>query len=203
MTIEMSFSALCQYIGASTATARRNILRQQKYPADGPMLSYVAAEQRIISHLVDHAPLDSNVEPAHCREALEMFAGFGWPIRDIVFSRPSTYQPKMLIGLVEISLKPSLLLTDIRGRRGACKLFFRKAPAEDKPQLEEAVARKMASLLYYYGHDFQLESEYAPELCSVWCVRDGEIINSTGRLSRLLDDVKANCAEIELLWPAV
>ena len=201
--MNMSFSSLCKYLGASTATARQAIIRQQKEPLEGPMLSYVAAEQRIVSHLVDRIPLSSDVDQSHCKEAIELFRTHKWPLNKFTFTRPNTRQEKMSIGNVEISLKPSLIVHDSEGTLGACKLFFNKPPSEEKPQLEDSVARRMASLLFYYGKEFQGQSAYVAQLCSVWCVRDGEIIQSTGRTSRLLNDVKAACREIELIWPAV
>lgn len=201
--MEITFSSLCQYLGANTATGRRNILKQQKYPTDGPMLSYVNAEQRIISHLVDGAPIDTAADPAHNREVLELFVAAKWPNKGLKFLRPSNTLPKLPIGRVELSLKPSVLVVDANGETGASKLFFKKPPSEDKPQLDDAVARKMASLLYYYGHEFLADATYSPRLCSVWCVRDQEVVQSTGRLSKLLDDVHAACAEIATLWDAL
>ena len=199
----ISFSALCQYLSASTPTARRSIVKQQKYPTDGPMLSYVAAEQRIVSHLVDGLALRTDADQLHCKEVLETFLTTSWPTRGLEFSRPNTQQEKLQIGGVELSLKPSLLIRDAVGRLGASKLFFRKPPSEDSPQLDESVARRMASLLFYYGRDVQKLPAYTAQLCSVWRVRDGEVTVSTGRVSKLVNDVKAACVEIELLWPAV
>jgi hypothetical protein len=196
----ITFSALCQYLGANTPTARRSIVKQQKYPTDGPMLSYIAAEQRIVSHLVDGVMLSTDVDQSHCKEVLEHFAANSWPTKKLTFSRPNMQQEKLQVGTVEISLKPSLLIRDAAGCLGASKLFFRKPPSEDRPQLDESVARRMASLLFYYGRDIQRSAGYAARLCSVWCVRDGEMITSTGRVSKLIDDVKAACVEIELLW---
>jgi hypothetical protein len=203
VSVNITFSGLCQYLGATTPTARRNILRQQKFPSDGPMLSYVAAEQKIISHLVDGAPLLSSAEQAHCREVIEIFAGTKWPRKGLRFSRPSTSQAPLVLNDVEISLKPSLLVRRDDGQVGACKLFFRKPPSEDRTQLEDSVAKRMASLLYYFGSEHLKDENYVAELCSVWCVRDGEIIRSTGRLSKLIADVTAACSEIRALWPSI
>jgi hypothetical protein len=167
------------------------------------MLSYIAAEQRIVSHLVDGVRLDSNVDQPHCREVIEIFGATTWHRRGLSFARPSTSQERVEIQGVEVSVKPSLLVQRDNGEVGACKLFFRKPPSEDKPQLDDSVAKRMASLLYYYGAEFVKNENYRPDLCSVWCVRDGEIIRSTGRLSKLIADVRAACGEIAALWPTV
>jgi hypothetical protein len=202
--VNISFSGLCQYLSASTPTARRSILRQQKFPSEGPMLSYVAAEQRIVSHLVDGMQLSkAGIDQSHCQEVVELFGKIKWPTKALTFARPNPNQERVVIEDVEISLKPSLLVRRGDGRVGACKLFFRKPPADDKPQLEEPVAKRMASLLYFYGSQVLKDAAYAPDLCSVLCVRDGEIIPPTGRLSKLMTDVKAACAEIRALWPSV
>nr|HEX4316264.1 hypothetical protein [Kofleriaceae bacterium] len=201
--MNITFSGLCQYLGANTPTARRAILRQQKFPTDGPMLSYIAAEQRIIGHLVDGGGLNLVFDQSHCREVVEIYAQTSWPLNGLTFLRPSTSQERVLINDVEISVKPSLLVRREDGRVGACKLFFRKPPAEGHPQLEESVAKRMASLLFYYGSEFNKDDRYTPELCSIWCVRDGEIIRSTGRLSKLTSDVQAACAEIRAIWPSI
>ncbi len=158
--MNITFSGLCQYLGATTPTARRNILRQQKFPTDGPMLSYIAAEQKIISHLVDGAPLALNVDQPHCREVIEIFGETKWPRKRLTFARPSTTQTPLVLEGVEVSLKPSLLVRRDDGQVGACKLFFRKAPTEDRPQLDDAVAKRMASLLYFYGSQFLKDENY-------------------------------------------
>lgn len=198
----ITFTGMCQYLSAPTATGRKGIIKKFKYPADGPMKSYVAAEQGIISFLVDGTPIDVTHDQAHVVEVLEAFPSCGWPDSDLTFTRPNARQEKLVVSGVEISLKPSVLVRDAMGRVGACKLFFNKAPSEERPQLRPEVARMMAALLHFYGAEHLDDSAYKGGLCQVVCVRDGDVYASTGRYKKLLDDVEAACEEISLIWPA-
>lgn len=199
----ITFSGICQYLGSRTAVARRGLIKKFKYPQEGPMKSYVAAEQRIVAHLVDGTALDPEHDQVHVSNALHAFLECGWPEAGVQFLRPNIQQDKLHINGVEISLKPSLLLRDANGHRGACKLFFTKSPSPDRPQLAESVGRMMAALLYYYGAEHLADADYKSSLCQLVCIRDGDVHVASGRHKRLMENVEAACDEIRALWAIV
>jgi len=194
---------MCQYLSVPTAAGRKGIIKKFKYPSEGPMKSYVMAEQRILSSIVDGNSLNTSHEQGHIEEVLASFSLLEWPDTALSFKRPNPHQEKILINGVEISLKPSALISDASGKSGACKLFFNKAPSDDRPQLRPEVARMMAALLHYYGTEHLGDVTYKASLCQVVCVRDGDIYTSTGRYKKVLEDVADACEEIALRWPTL
>jgi hypothetical protein len=198
-TPRITFSALCEFLHASPVR-QIGIVREQKYPNDGPMKNYVSAMHQIVRHAVSGTPFvpnAPNLRP-HERELIEKVLENGWQCPSQVARRPSPNQPPLILNGVEISIYPDLLLGEGAVKSGAMKVYCAKTKVID-PQ----VGLWMASLLYHYRTTVSGDTATHPDLCIVSDVRRNQIYRAGRNYRRLLQNVVGASQIIRGLWPQV
>ena len=194
----LGFTALIKFMPASDVR-RQSILRKQKYPEDGPMRSYVAAESHIRASLLAGTPPRPTPDMRdYEEEAVQAYAAMAQDWGDFVVTRPDPSQTKLEVEGVEISVYPTLLVEDAKGRKGAIKLYFNK-----EPELTEEIGQKMATLLRVYGDRFEGQGAYHPSLCQVVEVRRGVVHTASKHHKKLLKDIEAACVFVKAVWPVI
>ena len=107
----------------------------------------------------------------------------------------------MIIGGVEVSVYPDLLLRDDVGSdagTGALKFYFTKSR-----DLDPQAGRWMASFLYQYMLYAEEEFHARPDLCMVYDARGDQCYEAGRTHVRLFQNIESACQIIGSVWPSV
>ena len=216
-----SLNALADYLTAPAAR-RRKIVEEQKRPRPFQVSYYVDAEMPILEvletldldltpvrHSINHlsqAPWVKEWDRTRhetCVEALRAFQelALDLPFAELSRQRLTGRQRHFNIAGVELSVRPEILLRKEAGdgEIGAAKLYFSK----NEPLTEERAKYAGAVLCQYLQHAFAREGRCSYRACYVVDVFARRVFQAPRTYQRRLQDVKAACAEIALLWPLV
>lgn len=192
----LSFSAMCEYL-ASSERRRISLLKEQKYPTDGPKRSYVDARERIRAFAIQQQPLSTAGMRDYEGEVIQCLIDSAWCPPTPQSVRPPTRDRELLVEGVEIKAYPDLLCLDPQsGRDGAIKFYFGKSTA-----LDPGVAQHMATVLYHFERDILANQRVHPSLCTVYDVRQDVEYTASKSTKRLMGNIEAACTFIRAVWP--
>ena len=218
----ISINKLGEYMTA-TASRRRRIIQDQKYPKDFIVARYTEAQEPIALFLVGGATDDTILASAIsrltsttpksdwdsqriecCIEALESMLDIEDfdCLKDMTVHHGHSDPQKMVIAGVSISVRPELILrgTDRTGRPtvGAVKLCIGKS----KP-LDAESASYLTTLVHKYIEDTVAKSDEIAlvQRCYVLDVFAKECFCAPRSFTRRRQDIEAACQEIARAWP--
>jgi hypothetical protein len=214
----ISLNQLTEYLVATPAR-KRTILRQQKYPSAYQTIYYQEAQdtiQRFITEdLSNEEILLSAIDDICSRsftgsyeknknasnaEALESFYDFYKNINLLNF-RPLVApddQPKILVGNVNLSVRPEILLSDGEGKvAGAIKLYFSK---RSEAYLDDRSGKYPSAILYEYLRRQNPDCKPLQKACIVIDVFNKRQFSAPKSYTRALRDIEVTCEDIAILW---
>jgi hypothetical protein len=181
----VSFSTLARLMGPITPAKQMSLLRDHKYPTDGPKRSYQNAREQLVRHLVSGAALAPNAVGLRPYETnvleLAVAQGVAAPA-GCRCRRPSPSRPSWQFHGVEISMFPDVLLTGPRGT-GAMKFHL------SQETLPKGVGAAMAALLHHYQAGVMNDASAIPMYSIVLEPRQGVTYSASGNQTRLLQNV--------------
>ncbi|MBK8235897.1 MAG: hypothetical protein IPK74_10095 [Deltaproteobacteria bacterium] len=189
---------MSEYLSASERR-RLSLLKEQKYPTDGPKKSYVDARERIRAFAIQRQPLSIAGMRDHEAEIIQCLVDNEWAPPAPQSSRPPTRDRELLVEGVEIKAYPDLLCSDPQsGRDGAIKFYFGKSAP-----LDPSVAQHMATVLYYFEREIMTNQRVHPSLCAVYDVRQDVEYIASKSTKRLMGNIEAACTFIKAVWPGL
>lgn len=196
-TPTVSFSTLARLMGPATPRVQASLLRNHKFPTDGPKRSYQKAREQLIAHLTRGTPFEPRAQlREHEREVVRMLQRTGVRLpRGVACARPSSAPRHWNFEGVNISVFPDVdvFASDVQG---ALKAYF------GKEKLERGVGAAMSGLLLHYKANILEQAGVSGRHCLVYEVRTDTIHRATnGR--QLLSTVRAACKLITALWPTL
>lgn len=194
---KLTFTALAKFMNSSSHAQMCAVLKAQRYPAQGPIMSYRRVEHAAVGHLVDGTPLPlgGGLDPYEI-EALQAFAAVraAGILPNAAYRRPSPNQPKLELHGVLVSCQPTVVYRLPSGQLGAVKLYLNKEPRLG------AVGKKMATLLWYHLHG--LNPSYEKSAVRVIDVR-AMAVYEAGAHVQLIERLGPTCLVVKALWGAV
>jgi hypothetical protein len=214
-------NALAQYLVAP-AGKRRRIISEQKRPKTFQVVYYDPAIDPICEFLagnIDHeelllrrkAVIDAPVAKdwgaqrnESCGKAIRAIATAAprLLLEELEVKRAMDQPPKLLIGAVQVSVRPELYLIragsdDEPAQRGYLKLYFSK----NEP-LSSEVGEYIAAILHQYA-EMRLAKKGGCDrrLCRVLDVFTGKFHLAPKAIKRRREDIAEACREIETMWP--
>lgn len=194
----LTFSALAKLMAPHTSEGMRGIVRDSKYPKNGPMLNYTNAIKHMVGTLVDGQPASVALRE-HERDVLSTFDPQLLKLRNgFEFRRSNTRERSWPYRGVQISMFAEVSLRGPRGT-GCLKLYCPQEP------LAKGVGKAMASLMAYYRGSVLEDDETIPGYCLVYEVRSGRVhkASSVAVTDGFLSKVDAACDMATALWPMV
>lgn len=193
----VSFSTLAKLMGPVTPVKWGALLRDHKYPSDGPKRSYQNAQLQMIAHAVSQTPFNPHSKLRSWEmEVIQAMMSLGVPVPvGATSSRPSTRAPHWSFHGVDVSVFPDLELDGPSGR-GAFKAYF------GKEKLARGVGSTMAALLHHYLTSVLGQQNVNPQHCIVYEVRQGARFQC-GTGGKLLSNAQSACQLIAALWPTL
>lgn len=215
----ISLNKLGEYLTATPAR-RRSIVQQQKYPATFRTARYREAYSAIaaccltgfdpgilnqtLASLAASTGSENEMQRLHnCQEALSHFASMieDLPFDEVQLSAPEGQLPYLMLGGVEVSVRPELLCSGVVGRppqarSGAIKFYFSKT----NPLTLEA-AQYVGAVTLNYLADCLIQPDPV-DYRMVWVVDvfAEQIFPAPKSTVRKIDDAVAACEEILGRW---
>lgn len=194
----LSFSAMCEYLSVSERR-RLSLLKEQKYPADGPKKSYADTRERIRAFAIHQKQLSTAGMREYEGEVVTCLIDNAWTPPTSHSTRPPTRDRELLVEGVEIKAYPDLLCSDPQNlQEGAIKFYFGKTLP-----LDPSVAQQMATVLYYFEREVPGNERIHPSLCTVYDVRQDLEYVASKSTKRLISNIEAACTFIAAVWPAL
>ena len=220
----ISVNKLGEYI-TSKAARQRNILYNQKFPADYVTPFYDDASEAISLFIAEGmgrpAILENRIKlleqtPANTVrqqrrtlaniEAIETFEGMidKLDLSGIECRLGSQSPPRMPIRNVDVSVRPDVILTRPPAKKrgqavGALKLHFPKTNP-----LSEDMAGYVSAVVTRFCDSYLTDDGVADSrLCCVVDLASGAVYPGIASVRQRLKDVEAACEQIFNLWPAI
>jgi hypothetical protein len=219
----ISINKLGEYMTA-TASRRRRIIQDQKYPPDFQVARYTEAQEAISEFLAagadDVTILTAAIDRLNgatpktdwdaqrielCIEAIESFLDFAdyECVEGMTAQVASNDPPKLPIAGVSVSVRPELILRgndkNSKPTVGAVKLYIGKS----NPLTDESAAYITTTVHQYIEEQFARGNAVVYQKCSVVDVFAQQCFSAPKSYIRRRRDVEAGCEEIARAWPVV
>lgn len=213
----ISLNKLAEFIIAKPGRQQR-IIKEQKKPNDFIVARYGLASNAISNYILQPhgfslqsaidaiAPLatDSDWTKQNaelCQAALIRFMAMtenlSW--HGLTPTAGDNYSPKMVLGGVDISVRPEIILKNGNKTVGGIKLYINKGTP-----LNQDSGGYVSTVLYrYLSEVLSTESDVNRSTCMVVDVFGQSIYYAPKAYKRTMADVEAACRHISILWDAL